>query len=145
MSDFECGGFSRFDNIRTNAYWTRVHLDTKLFPSVYGREDYVRHIQDCIDHPTTGLIARSQYITRKPMNYPEYASRNKLVFEHQPEVEPLIKEFNKKMKKLYKRTMYARKYIIDDGRISLDTVTRACKYTKFDRTVIFLKKLFHKF
>ena len=146
MSELEIGFTNpKLEKIKSNAYWSRVNIDTKLWPSTVGCDDYARHIQDCIDNPTRGLIARRKYITGKPMNYPEYASRNKLIFENKPKVKILLKKFNDEMKNLYKKTRYARKYIIDDDRLSLDTVTRARKYTKFDRTMIFLKKLFHKF
>ena len=143
MSEIEIGFDTRFDKLKSNARWSRVHLDTTLWPSEDGKADYASHIKDCIDNPTRGFIARRKYITGEPMNYPEYAKRNKLVFDSQPDVAALNKQLKKDVKRMYPKTKYARAYIINDDRISLDFVKKGRKYTKLDKAIIILKRLFH--
>lgn len=145
MSEIEIGPSSRFDSIKSHAYWTRVHFDTTLWPSTDGRNDYVKHLKDCIENPTRGFIARKKYITGKPMNYPEYAKRNKKIFDSQDDVSILNKTLKKNVKKMYKKTRYARAYIINSGRISLDSIEKGRRYTQLDKAIILLKRIFHHF
>ncbi len=145
MSEVELGYIDpKFNNIKSNAYWSRVHIDTMFWPSEDGKSTYTAHVQDCIDNPTRGLIARRKYITGKPMNYPDYAKRNKLIFDVQPDVAVLNKTLKKNINKMYKKTKYARSYIINSDRVALDYVKKGKEYTKFDKAIILLKRLFHR-
>lgn len=143
MSELEVGYISPYERIKSNAYWARVHIDTTLWPSDYGKEEYAAHINDCVQNPTRGFIVRKKYITGKPMNYPEFAKRNCLIFDCQEDVAELNKELKNKVNILYPKTKYARSYIIDNKRIAIDFVEKAKRYTKFDKAKIVLKNIFH--
>lgn len=130
--------------IRSNAFWTGFHIDNMQWPPKSAKAHYIAHINDCIDNPTIGFIARSHYLTGRPINYPECAKRNKLIFDVQPEIVELNNALRDKVNTLYPKTQYARAYIIDDKRILLDYVKKGKRYTKIDRAIILLKKIFHR-
>ena len=138
--EIELGPLPRFENIRSNAYWSRVHLDTRLCPDFDNIEQYRKHISDCYNHPTTGMLAKRKYITSKPMNYPINAKYNKYVMEMHPSVKELKNSFEQELKTLYPRTKHIRQYIIDNDRVVLDFVERAKKYTLVDKFAILLKR-----
>ena len=83
--------FPKYENVRSNAYWSRVHIDTSLRIDNSDIEQYKAHLKDCNENPTIGLLAKRKYITQKPMNYPEYAQRNRLYLERQPVISELFK------------------------------------------------------
>ncbi len=140
MSELEIGCI-KYENIRNNAYWSKIHLDTSFLPDEYDLETYKAHWQDCKKNPTVGMIARRKYITGKPMNYPEYAHRNRCYLENQPEIDTLKKILKTKINDLYPKTKRARKYIIDNERVVLDWVEKSKKYTRFDKFMMLFKKI----
>ena len=72
MSEYMEGG-SRFERINNNAFWANAHLDTRLQLDKNNIDENYNHIKDCIDNPTTGLIAGRKYRT---LNYPMHYARN---------------------------------------------------------------------
>ena len=139
--EIEIESSPKYESVRSNAYWSRVHLDTSFLPDEYDLGTYKAHLQDCKENPTVGLLAGKKYITGKPMNYPEYAHRNLNYLERQPEIDMLKKSINKKIKTLYPKTRHLREYIIENKRVVLDYTEKSKKYTKFDKLMILFKKI----
>ena len=139
MSEIEIGGVS-YENARNNAYWTRVHLDTSFLPDAEDALIYKNHIEDCFEHPTSGMLIRRKYITKKPFNYPVFARRNLKLMENEEVIKGLKKQFDNLLSKLYPKTKHLREYIIQKDRINLDFVKSAQKYTKTDKLLIALKR-----
>ena len=139
MSEIEIGMIP-YEKVRRNAYWSRVHIDTKLKIDKDDIEDYKMHLYDCEKNPTVGLLAGKKYITGEPMNYPLCANRNIRYLEKQPEIDTLKKSIENKIDKLYPKTKYIREYIIDNNRVVFDGIEKSKKYTKFDKLMILLKK-----
>lgn len=141
MSEIEIGVEPKYENVKYNAYWSRVHIDTRLMPDEYDLGTYKAHLQDCEKNPTVGMLARKKYINSKPMNYPECAKRNIHILERQPEIDSLKKDIENKINKLYPKTKHIREYIIDNKRVVLDYIEKNKKYTKFDKLMILFKKI----
>ncbi len=139
--EIELGPFPKYENARSNAYWSKVHIDTSFMPDIDDIEPYKEHIKDCYEHPTSGMMAHRKYITGKAMNYPVYAKRNKKFFDNQQEIKDLQKSFKTKMKTLYPKTMQIREYIINNDRIKFDFVEPSKGYSKLDKLKLFLKRL----
>ena len=112
------GGF-RYENIRSNAYWHNVHLDTRFRPHKDVMEDTIRHFEDCKQHPTVALLARKKSETN---NYPDFKMRNEHIMEKNPEVKAAKDSFEKAYNELYPKTKNARKYLIDKEFVTLDYV-----------------------
>jgi hypothetical protein len=130
-----------YENVRSNAYWTRVHFDTQLWPDIDGAAHYRKHLQDCIDNPTIGLLARKKYITGPRMNYPDFAWRNRKIMENDKGIEAAVKYLKGVVNTLYPKTKHIREYMIDKNRVALDEI-RPCKgYNRLDKLMIALKKL----
>lgn len=139
--EVELGPFPKYENTRSNAYWSRVHIDTSFMPDIDDIEAYKEHIKDCYVHPTSGMLAHRKYITAKPMDYPGYAKRNKKFFDNQQEIKDLQKSFKARIKALYPKTMQIREFIINNDRIKFDYVEPSKGYCKLDKLKLILKKL----
>ena len=131
---------AKHENIKSNAYWSRVHFDTTFIPDIDDTNIYKAHLEDCEKHPTTGLLAKRKYIDKKKMNYPECAWRNKKIMEREPEIDVLRKSVNEKINKLYPRTKNIRKHIINTDRVVLDFVKPKKHYGKLEKLLIALRK-----
>ena len=110
-------GFSRYDSIKSNAYWHHIHLDTRLRVSADDTTDTLAHLDDCIKHPTRGLIARRKGHKDK-LNYPGFYKRNKTEMFKFPAVATKNDCFEKKFNELYPKTGSLRKLLIDKERIT---------------------------
>ena len=141
IMEIELGPFPKYQNIRSNAYWSRVHIDSSLGIDNSDMEEYKAHLKDCNENPTIGLLAKRKYITKKPMNYPEYAHRNMRYLEKQPVISELKKDLKSKINTLYPDTKHIRDYIINNDRVTLDFVEKHKKYTAFNKLMIMLKKI----
>ena len=141
--EIELGPAPRYNNVRSNAQWTRAGIDTTLRVSDYNISDYKSHLLDCEKNPTVGLLARKKYITGKPMHYPEAADRNISYIKRQPEVDFLEKSFKNKIDTLYPKTKHIREYIIDNNRVILDGTKKAQKYTLANKLAIIIKRFVH--
>lgn len=139
--EIELGPFPKYENVRSNAYWSRVHIDTSLRIDDSDIEEYKAHLKDCNENPTIGLLAKRKYITKKPMNYPEYAHRNMRDLESQSVISELKKDLKSRIDKLYPNTKRIRDYIINHDRVTLDIVEKHKKYTTFNKLMIMLKKI----
>ena len=139
--EIEIESSPKYESVRSNAYWSRVHLDTSFLPDEYDLGTYKAHLQDCKENPTVGLLAGKKYITGKPMNYPEYAHRNMRYLERQPVISELKKDLKSKINTLYPDTKHIRDYIINNDRVTLDFVEKHKKYTAFNKLMIMLKKI----
>ncbi len=117
MSETILGG-SRFDDIKSRAFYAQK-FDTRLAPDPDFADDIIQHIRDCEQHPTTGLLARKRYKTN---NYPYYYSRNKKMYYNMEEIKRANNIFIDKYNKLYPKTGFARKKLIETGSITLNYV-----------------------
>ena len=138
--EIELGPLPKFEDIRSNAFWSRTHIDTRMRPDFDDADIYAAHLRDCNNNPTIGLLARRQYITKKPMNYPTYAMRNFAIIKNHPEVGELEKSLKNKIKTLYPRTKHIREYIINNDRVELDLVKPTKKYSFLNKIAIFCKR-----
>ena len=138
--EVELGPFPQFEQVRSNAYWSRAHIDTRFAPDDGSIETYKTHLKDCYNHPTSGMLAKRKYIDKRPMDYPLCARYNKSVMEMHPEVKALKKSFENEMKKLYPKTRFARQYIIDKDRIMFDCVEHSKKYSIWNKIAIFCRR-----
>lgn len=140
--EIELGPFPKYEDVRYNAYWSKVGIDTSLSIEDHNIDNYKAHLKDCESNPTIGLLARRKYITGKPMNYPAYAKRNIKDLERQPEIDELNKSVKAEIKNLYPKTKHIRKYIIDSERVLLDCTEKSKKYTALNKLAILFKKIF---
>lgn len=108
-----------YENIRSNAYWHNVHLDTRFRPHNDVVEDTIRHYEDCKQNPTVALLARKKSETN---NYPDFKIRNEHIMEKNPEVKAAKDSFEKAYNELYPKTKNARKYLIDKEFVTLNYV-----------------------
>ena len=134
-------GYDRFEDIKRHAYWTNVHIDTRFRADRENMDDYIAHLKDCENHPTTGLLAKRKYITGKKKNYSVYARRNLHILERQPEADKLLTGTKEKIDRLYPKTKHIRQYVIDHDRVLLDWVEKTKKYTFGNKLAIMLRKI----
>jgi len=139
--EIELGPFPKYEDVRYNAYWSRVGIDTSLRIEDHNIDDYKAHLKDCRQNPTIGMLANRKYITGKPMNYPIYAKRNLHEMESLPEISSIKESIESKIKNLYPKTKHLREYIINNGRVLLDSIEKSKKYTTLNKLAIFLKKI----
>ena len=138
--EIELGPFPKYENVRYNAYWTRVGINTRLGIDNDNIDDYKAHLQDCNNNPTIGMLARRKYITGKPMDYPIHAHCNINDMEKEPEIKSLKDNLKNKIKKIYPNTKHIREYIINNDRVTLDGIEKSKKYTTLNKLIIFCKK-----
>ena len=112
-------GGSRYDNIKSNAYWANVHLDTRLAADSEFAFHIADHLNDCTEQPTVGLLARQKYKTN---NYPFHYQNNLKDFFEMEEVKLANDKFNNTFDKLYPKTGKLRKRLIKSGSIKLNYV-----------------------
>ena len=141
IMEIELGPFPKYEDVRYNAYWSRVGIDTSLRIEDHNIDDYKAHLKDCRQNPTIGMLANRKYITGKPMNYPIYAKRNLHEMESLPEISSIKESIESKIKNLYPKTKHLREYIINNGRVLLDSIEKSKKYTTLNKLAIFLKKI----
>lgn len=109
MSEYIEGG-NRFSRINYNAYWANAHLDTRFHINKDAVDENYKHLRDCINHPTTGLLAGKKHQT---LNYEWYYYRNLRDLLKIPEIQQSVDTFNTKFEKLYPKTGKARLYLIN--------------------------------
>ena len=116
------------NNIKNNAQYAKCELDTSLrvHPDFVNRN--LAHIQDCIENPTRGLIAR-RLMRKSELNAPKYYRNNLKEYMDFPAVKEKLSEFNEKFysKSLYYKTGYFRKRLINQDRIVFGKVLRRSK------------------
>lgn len=118
MSEIILGG-SRFDDINSHAFWANAHLDTRLRLDKDFLSDNYNHLQDCINHPTTGLLAAKK---NRTYNYPSCYNRNLKDLKSIPSMRDSFDRFETKFSKLYPKTGRARKFLINNESIVLNYV-----------------------
>jgi len=128
---------SGLNQIITNAMQTRFIMDSRIIASIDDIDYYKAHLQDCIKNPTRGKIAEQQYIIKRTNN-PEAAWINQQIMNRQPEIKPLLKEFQDKIQTLYPRTAKLRDYIIKSGRLELENIKPCKHYNWFEKLKILL-------
>jgi len=138
--EIELGPIPSHENVRHNAYWSRVGIDTRLKIDDVDINSYKAHLKDCENNPTIGFLAKKEYITGKPMNYPFHARRNMRALERQPEIDTLQKIIKSNINDMYHNTKHIRKYAIDKGRVLLDSVEPIKKYSVLEKILLMAKR-----
>lgn len=121
-------------NVRNNASALRMELDTKV-PLKYTRQPkYFSHMDNCIYHPTTGLIARQEVIHNVQKNYPSQFSKNLHYLRKLDGYEYLSGIIENRLNELYPQTKKIRKFLIENNHFSL-------YYVKSKQKLNFLAKV----
>ncbi len=123
-------GGNRFSKLENHAYWANVNLDTRFHVDKDSVDYNHKQIQDCINHPTTGLLAAKKY---KTYNYIHCYERNYKELLTIPLIKNATDYFESKFQKLYPKTGKARKFLINNNNIVLNYVKPIKKSLK--RTV----------
>lgn len=129
------GSTDKFKTIKTNAFWTNVHLDTSFRPDVDHVRMYKDHLTDWIKNPTVGLMADQKYINGKSHNYSEFY-RNKQIIESDSGVKSLKRNLKARIQKLYPSSQKIREYIASGDRLELDYVKKSKGYNFIDKLKI---------
>lgn len=125
----------RFGNIKNNAFWSGVHMDTTLYPSKGVDADYKAFLKESINNPTVGLLAEKRYISGK-LNYPDAYHRNREIIEYNPQIAKLKNTLDKKIKELYPKTKEIREYIASSNRVVLNCVEKSKIYNILNKLKI---------
>lgn len=133
------GGVDKFKTIKTNAFWTNVHLDTSFKPDVDHVRMYKDHLTDWIKNPTVGLMADQKYISGKPHNFSLSFKINKMIMDADDGVIALKKTLKSKIENLYPKTRKIREHIIAGDRLELDYVKKSKGYNFIDKLKIALR------
>lgn len=121
--ELEVGGANRFLQIRRNAYWAHIHLDSSFSLYEAAKVDMIAHLKDCIENPTRGLLARREQ-TGKRLNYPGYYELHKKQIAKLPEVKQLNDVFESKLVTMYPKTLSVRNYLIKNDNVVLNRVKK---------------------
>lgn len=133
---------NRCESIKSNAQELAKTLDIS-FPNIKTAENYKMHLQDCINYPTQGRLAGHAFIEYATRRYSrahvEYNAW--LIKTADNEVRDLLKKFKAVRQELYPKTQKAREYIIKDGRLNYERVTKSKGYGLIDRLGILLTRI----
>ena len=128
-------------NIKKNANMFVSALDHVWVPDLTSNL-YNKHLQDCIDYPTRGLIAKHQIIDRyEPFCEPKIIRNNKKYINQRTITKQLLKQLKEKNNWLYPTTQKARNYIAKTNRVEFDTVKKSKGYNIIDRIRILFTKV----
>lgn len=139
--DIELGPIPKYEDVKINAYWSRVAIDTRFRADNYSVSDYKAHLNDCYKNPTIGMLANREYITKNPMNYPMQANANLKILKSQPDIKVLLGDIKNKISTIYPKTKHIREYIINHDRVTLNEVKKCRKYSLMDKLIVFCKKI----
>ena len=118
MSEIIDGGYC-YENIRHNAYWYNVHLDTRLKPDADFADTFIKHYDNCKENSTIALLARKKSETN---HYSLFKLRNEELYNRFEGVREARDSFEKTFNKNYPKTGQARKFLIDKEFIVLDSI-----------------------
>lgn len=129
----------KIEQIRINAK-NAVHiLNKKDLPDQHDIADYALHLRDMIKNPTRAMLALKEQ--NRQIMFNAVYERNKDYLKHEVgKTKVLYETCQTTMKNYYPKTSTAREYIICDGRLSLDKVTRSKGYSWADRLAIWFSK-----
>ena len=114
---------NNFRNFRNDAYKAQLVLDSYYKPDENGLKDYTKHLQNCRENPTIGMLISNEIINDSGINFPRTYSRNKHLLLKNPEIKKLINEIDNTIEKIYfPRTLKAREFLIKTRRVVLDNV-----------------------
>ena len=128
------------ENVKNNATELRMELDTRV-PLRHTRcEKYLPHMDNCIYHPTTGLIARQEIIRNIQKNYPSNFSRNLHYLKSSDEYKYFSEILENKLDELYPRTKKLRQFLIENNHLSLYIIKRKQPLNLLDKIKLFLMR-----
>ena len=136
------GAVPLYPNVRKNVSNAMIHLDTSVLPRTRAAAAYKAHLNDCIDNPTVGLLARKKYTPRRAPGVMDYVWRNKKIIESDKLIKPTRVYLDNMIKNLYPKTRFLREYIIEKGRVDFDVIKPCKGYNAIDKALIMLKKIF---
>jgi hypothetical protein len=119
--------------VKENAKIARNFINMGNIAQKEQVEKYAKHLENCIYHPTSGLLAGERYIGHHKDSYMQRLLNN-------PTVKYLSEILDNRIKELYPKTRKQRQYIIDTHRVSLEYVKPAKGYNFIDKIKILLKK-----
>ncbi|MCM1338702.1 MAG: hypothetical protein NC191_03425 [Muribaculaceae bacterium] len=99
---------------------------------------HATQLEDCIYHPTTGLLARNKYCKPENIFHNSITPRRRNL-ENSPMIKYLNGILQDRMKSLYPKTRKLREYIIDERRISLDSIRPCRGYSFIDKLKILFR------
>ena len=103
-----------------------------------------KHLVDCLNSPTTAFVARHQAKKNSIALAENNIINNRQILKRDSSIEVFQKLVDDKMKKLYPKTMVARRYIIDREHVVFDSI-KPKSNTKFkDRVNIIFQKLLNR-
>jgi hypothetical protein len=120
----------RLTLVRENAKNARNQIDFGVFDEEAKLKQLTKHYEDCIYHPTTGLIARERYL----------GNLKKLPLNRNDKIKYLSDILKERINQFYPTTKKARQYIIETHRISFDHVRPSRGYNILDKIKILLKR-----
>lgn len=128
-------------NVRLNAVSLNASMDSAMNPKITNLKDkYVKHMEYCINNPTTGLIARQEFIINPVKKFPGHYIANSYHINDSKEGKYLQNILNERIENLYPKTKKIRDYIIKDNRLSLNYRKEIRGYNLLDALKIFLKR-----
>lgn len=133
--EIEEGG-SPYSSIRNNAFWHNAHLDTELTVTREAMDSTLAHLDDCIENPTRGLLARREKRRNRPY-YSKYYENEQRLFNFK-EVKAKNDIFVSQFKELYPQTGKTRLNLIENKSIVLSSVKP--KMTKLQKLMFKLFK-----
>lgn len=114
-------------------------LDNLSAPQIKDIENYQKFLQESFYKPTLSMIVKDAFITSQPKRNPVNFYLNKKMVERLTDVKKLQKDLSLRAEHLYPKSLKARKYIVNDKRLSLDCVKKSKGYNIIDKLKILLK------
>lgn len=110
-------------NFRNDAYKAQLVLDSYFKPDEKGIQIYKKHLQNCKENPTAGMLLSKEIINDSGINFPRTYARNRHLVLKNPEIKQLIADVNNTITKVYyPKTLKAREFLIKSRRVVLDYV-----------------------
>lgn len=128
------------ENVKNNASELRMELDTKVSLRQLEQEKYLPHMDNCIYHPTTGLLARQELIHDVPKSFPSQFSQNLYYLRNLKGYKYLSGILENRLNELYPQTKNLRKFLIKNNYLSLYYVKSKQKLNFLDKVKLFLMR-----
>ncbi len=130
------------NNVKNNAQNYKKSLDVS-WATTDTAKNYKQVMEDCITYPTSGRIAKYQFVKMVPYEYSDTViwRNEQLVLNNDKQAKNLTEIYKGAYKKIYHRTKKAREYIIKNNRINFDYVTKSKGYGLVDRIRILFTRV----
>ena len=123
MSEIEMGGTNRFGQLKVNAYRAYSAMNRRFKLDEEDTTAVAKHLQDCIDNPTRGLLARKHVQSLYGLSLDSFQARmNREEIFSDTAIQRAENKLIAKYKKLYPKTGYARIQLIEGENVVLNRV-----------------------